>query len=224
MEKRSVSVDAYARVLKPTFGAKIVRYARVHPARVASGGILAAAIALVMLQLTHKPVDVNPTYIEIKNSVLTAYNQAGTPLWEKAAQDMPTGNSKEEFLSPLGRGISPNLVALVDDIDGNGTNEVLLTSPSVSENLRPAFAPDSLYCFNSNGSFRWKAGFSENRFAEDFPYTRWATWKPRTFFALTDRNTRRRLFVNVNCIGYFPSKLIEIDATSGEVLQTYWHA
>lgn len=208
LEKVWVAVEPYP----PPLPRRILRYIVAHPVRTA-GVTTLAALALMAAFLILPPAnDVNPAYAKIENYTLSVYNKTGEVLWTKSALGMPDISS-ENLWENRRRFI------LVDNIDGHGANEVLLTGVSNS-----ALAQDTLYCFNSDGTLRWKHGLgSIIAFGEmDFiPHSRWYFYD---FFVLANQATgKSRLFVLAHITPYFPSKLLELDPASGLERQSYWH-
>jgi hypothetical protein len=214
--------DTDAPIIRSSFG--LMRYVKQNPLK--TGGVvsLAAALVIAVAALLKTPADTNPAKAAVRNSVLYVYNSAGQLLWTKSARGLQDDSSKyNPLVDDLG---SPSFVR-VFDIDGDGRNEALVTlEPARAAGLlKPYdFAPDTLYCFNSDGSLRWKHGMSGGmRFgAVDFSKNpHWHIWK----FLPVRRSSRERvqLFVLAYIRPSWASKLFELDPQTGKELQSYWH-
>jgi hypothetical protein len=204
---------------------RVIGYVQLHPFR-STGFATALAAALVLAFFALQPKrETNPAYHKVLHQVLYVYNKYGEVLWAKSARGLQDDSSKyNPLVDEVG---SPSFVR-VFDIDGDGRNELLVTlEPARAAGLlKPYdFAPDTLYCFNSDGSLRWKHGMSGGmRFgAVDFSKNpHWHIYK----FLPVRRSSRERvqLFVFANILPSWASKLFELDPQTGKELQSYWHA
>lgn len=213
------AIDAYAEVIEPyprSLPQRFVWYVRSHPVQSVGGFSMAAALVLLMFS-TFKPLkDMNPAFAKVKDYVLSVYNKEGEVLWRKQIVGMPDGVTEKPFYidNSQRRGV------LIADINNDANNEVLLSG--FRENNR--FADDTLYCFDSKGDLRWHRGVGSSVAFGTKEFTANARWKIIDFFTLRDhRSHETHLYVLAHNNPYFPTKLLELEATSERELQTYWH-
>lgn len=202
-----------------TLARRIVHFVRRYPVRTVSYASSIAAAIIMLAVLFQRPFDRNPSYAKVEHSMLTVYNRYDRELWSKDAIGMPEASTRNPFVD------SKQLLS-VADIDGDGANELLVSGNfSLANNMKESFSADSLYCFRSDGRIQWVRAYPENIFAQKFSFTRGVGWIPRIFFTTqSPDNAHTRLFATLNCDPYFPSKLIEIEPSTGTVLHTYWHS
>jgi len=227
LEKRTSDlIEAYAEIVSANrrpLPLRFTDYARAHPVRL-TGAITSAAVVVVLAVLFARPArDSNPAYAELKNGSLLIENKAGLVLWTKEATESIEGSAKSGYTNAAGAALNVQPI-LVEDIDGDGRNEVLVYGCAEFRASHPSFKNDSLYCFEANGSKRWTMGYSDNVFASTFDYTRWGQWSLSKCFTLQANGKRPQLFVTASCDPYFVSKIMEVDCKDGHMLQTYWHA
>lgn len=202
---------------------RIITYFRVYPLRAAGTvGALAAALALTVILL--RPVkDTNPAYAKIKNEALSVYNTNHEVLWTKNAKGMPDDSSYVIVREDEMYKGTPYAFGVID-IDGDGTKEVLIAGPNPSKMDRQ-FSNDTVYCFNANGTLRWKQGMGSGIKFGTIDFSKRTSWQIRRFLPVRrSAKEKMQLFV----IGYvaqlWPSKLAELDPLTGNELQSYWHA
>ncbi len=227
LEKRTSDlIEAYAEIVasnRRTLPQRFTDYAKVHPLRM-TGVLTSAAAVVVFAVLLMRPArDGNPAYAELKNGSLVIQNRTGEVLWTKEATGAVEGSTKKGFTYGSGAPLSEQPI-LIEDIDGDGRNEVLVYGCADFGASHPSFRNDSLYCFEWDGSARWARGYPDNIFAFTFEYTRWGQWSVSKCFTLRANRKQPQLFVMASCDPYFASKIMEVDCKDGYMLQTYWHA
>ena len=211
LENAGVAIEPYRRPLPQ----RVFRYLILHPVKAAGTATISAMILTAAFFLLHPSKDLNPTFAQIENNVLSVYNKHGEVLWKKSVFGLPDVTSAIRLIGEKKRFV------LVDDLDGDDQNEVLLTGTSSS----PSVAADTLYCFNSNGKLRWKRGVGQVIIFGKMTFTAHSNWKIADFFVFTnDDSEKSHLFVLVRADPYFSTKLFEIDPRDGSELQSYWHA
>ncbi len=212
------TVETYAEVVEPfrrTAIERFARWVRYNPVKFAGATSLAIA-ALAMLTMTVRtPKDPNPTFAEVKKSVLKVYNKEGEVLWSRMAARISDGSTRFGFEdSP----IDPKFVT-IEDIDGEGRNVVLVTGLTTSSK----YGLDSLFCFEGSGKLRWRIG--AGKFAT-FGKKGIGLFAEPAFMSLAIPRTghdKPRLFALVGTIGLSPGKVTELGASNGVELQTYHH-
>lgn len=212
LEKVKVAIEPY----RPPLPQRLFRYVLAHPARTA-GATTLAALALMAAFLVFRPpaADVNPAYAKIENYVLSVYSRTGEVLWTKSAVGVPDASSQSPVAPPIRRSI------LVTDIDGDASNEVLLTGTA---RTRTEWAPDTLYCFNQDSTLRWKHGMGSIIAFGKMDFISHSKWYIANFFTVENGGgAKPRLFVLAHVNPYFPSKLFELNPMNGREQQSYWH-
>ena len=172
-------------------------------------GLIAAALFL-LLRPTHS--DPNPSSLQAKDGFFTAYNKAGEELFRKqfpAEFDFLIGGTV------LGTQEHHFTVA---DVDGDGTNEVLL---ELGWFQRPGL--NSILCFNSDGSERWRFRFNRSVKIEgesiiDDYLCRYFSVKD------FDGDGKMDIVALFRHTTYSPSIIVRLDASKGTVEGEYWHA
>lgn len=219
-------IERYGEVLeqnKQTLARRFYSYVQIYPMR-SAGFATALAAALVLTFLSMRPTrDINPSFARIQNTVLYVYNKTGDVLWTRTAlgvEDQPSNGSINVVGSPR----SLNLF----DIDGDGTNEVLIFGKSLERHSSPeniSFARDSIYCFNNDGGLRWQTGCGDfAQFGKEISPQQ-GYWQVHTIFIVkNDKTSQPQLFAIAGIAPYWPNKLFELDAKNGKELQAYWHA
>ncbi len=214
---------------------QVARYIRMYPVRSASSAaVVIAALAAVVL-LTGTPSDRNPTHALIQNHTLIVYNRDNKILWTKNVEGHPdypritsaSGRKywpyEARYYQKLDDAIDP-LPVRVFDIDGDGNNEVLFSS-GATENYTMALSPDSLYCFNGDGTLRWRYAPERKgiRFGSaDFSAEN--NWRIIRFIRVQRTPGERvQLFAASIHLPSWPTRIAELDTRNGDELHTYWH-
>ena len=211
-------LEVYAETIEPYrrsgFG-RIVHSARMHPARVVAGSSMAALlVVLAILFLRPVSVDKNPAFAKITDYRLYVYNKEADLLWTKPAIGFPDITHDKI----PGLGVSEKRMLALWDIDGDGTNEVLLSGPGE----RGPYPRDSLFCFNGNGELRWQAGVGS--------MISFGTQNPTSVGIIFDFTALRKspsakvqLFVLAHDVVLSPTKLYELDPMTGKELHSYYN-
>ncbi len=221
-------VDAYAEIIEPYRRPMMQRFARyiyLHPVRSATGFSLAAAALVATFFAVQPSKDTNPTYHKVLRQVLYVYNKDDEVLWTKNARGMPDDSSK--FNPDIDEG-NPRFIR-VFDIDGDSQNEILVTNNQagdLSSYLKPYdFAPDTLYCFNGDGSLRWKHGMSGGMRFGAIDFSKNPNWQVQRFLPIRRTPSEPvQLFVTATPSPSWPCKIMELDTRTGKELHSYWHA
>ncbi len=212
-------LETYAQALelrRPSAVQRFIHWVKIHPVRFATASAFSlATLALLTITVTRTSRDPNPLYAEVKNAVLRVYNKEGEVLWSKPALKIPNGSTRFGFEHSY---YGPKF-ATVDDIDGNGSNVLLITglSPTGQHGL------DSLYCFEGDGTLRWRIG--AGKFATFGKKGVGLFGEPAfvSHLVLKERGTPVRLVALVGSAGFSPVKLIELDTRTGRELRAYHH-
>jgi hypothetical protein len=213
-------IEAYAEAVEPykrPLAKRFIRFVNTHPYQ--SGGAFVAALAaiVVVLSLTVQTKDQNPTYAEIKNNVLYAYNKETEVIWKKGVPGLPDCNSR----NPLDRETTyPSRQLSVDDVDGDGFNEILL----VGSSLQGEFTNDTLYCFDRKGNLRWQAGTGPMISFGRQGIVRHNRPEIVAFLVMRRYSgARSQIFVLASEQIYSPTKLFEVNPKDGTILQSFFN-
>ncbi len=186
-----------------------------HPVQFAGSALgMVLIFALLFISVKKSVRDDNPTFADVRNSMLNIYNSSGEILWKKTADGIPEVKSDILF----NWGVKKRYLNIID-LDSNGKNEVLISGDLYNKGY---FQADSLYCYESDGSLRWVIGPEKI----SFPYVpQWkrTTWHIRDFFTIKT-NKQNRLFVIANDAVYAMTIISEIDPQSGKVLASLYHS
>ncbi|MBA4407227.1 hypothetical protein C0389_08140 [bacterium] len=184
-------------------------------------GSLALAGALIAVFLYYKKPEikyVNPSLAVIENNVLKVYNEMGDVLWKKGVPGM--ADYRTDFSFDNQKALSNAREMLLDDLNGDGINELLITGNFTAKGI---FASDTLYCFNNEGRLKWKYGCgSLAKF--DTPRWKFGELFIANYFTYKDKTKNKtRLFVIAGST-YAPTKFFELDVKTGKVLQEFYNS
>jgi hypothetical protein len=213
-------IEAYADAVEPykrPLAKRFIRFVNTHPYQ--SGGAFVAVLAaiVVVLSFTVRTKDQNPTYAEIKNYVLYAYNNEAEVIWKKGVPGLPDWHSTTPFDPERSY---PKRFLSVDDVDGDGFNEVLLVGPS----LQGEFTSDTLYCFNRSGDLRWQTGVGPMISFGQPGTARHSRPKIIDFLVMRkSAGAKPQIFILTNEQIYSPTKLLEVSAEDGSIMQSYFN-
>jgi hypothetical protein len=213
-------IEAYAEAVEPykrPLAKRFIRFVNTHPYQ--SGGAFVAVLAaiVVALSFTVPTKDQNPTYAEIKNYVLYAYNKEAEVIWKKGVPGLPDWRSTTPFDPERSY---PKRFLSVEDLDGDGFNEILL----VGSSLQDEFTSDTLYCFNKSGDLRWQAGVGPMISLGQSGSARHNRPKIVNFLVMRKSpEARPQIFVLTNEEIYSPTKLLEVNAKDGRIMQSYFN-
>ncbi len=210
-------VETYGASLEPSrrlLPTTLLRYIRYHPVR----PVLAAAASILLIAtLVFKPwEDQNPVYAKVDKNILRVLNDNGEMLWKMSAEGISEGVSSKE---PQVDGKGKEYIKLAN-IDNKAGNELLISG----DNMGSRFAVDTLYCYNGDGSLRWKQGVGAPPQIQEPKNANIGWWKIYNVFVLQLSNQAKpRLYVLANAGRWSPSTFYEIEASTGAITQSYWH-
>ncbi len=218
-EKTSVRIfDGKVEIVtKPKFFSlqNIYYLAKNYPVQFGSMVIVTAlALAFLVNIVQKKSVDDNPVFADVRNSALNIYNSSGDILWKKTSDGIPEVKS-----DVLLNWASQKRYVNIFDLDSDGKNEVLISGELYNKGV---FKPDSLYCYESDGSRKWVSYPEDISFAF-VPKWKRTTWQIRDFFTIKT-NKQNRLFVIANDVVYAMTIISEIDPNNGKVLASLYHS
>lgn len=198
----------------------LVRLAARSPVRTTAAGLLAAALILAgSLRLISSPSTLHSA--RVQNGILTAYDTEGNELWKKPARGMPEGSTDLGFVL-LKDSLGDHLPVKVLNVHPSRGNELLVFSPVLMD-PEDSFQPGILYCFDSQGELLWSRKYEPEGF-KDFTNKNKGNWGiAKTFGLAGPPDAPNRLFVCVFYTPFSPSALLELDGTTGAVLQQYAH-
>ncbi len=191
----------------------------------ATGISLALVAALAMILWMGRSItDRNPAYVEISKGILSVYNAAGERLWTRSARGAMEGTSSGGFPLP-GVGPSQLRLLILDDLDGDGRREIVLTGSGGMNVANPDITRDSAYCFDADGRLRWTAGGGPMASIPAVGVTAQTHW---LFGGLAVYRAspadRPRLLAVAQAGIFWPSKVMELSPVTGAVTQSYWNA
>lgn len=213
------ALDAYVEILgspETSLSQRVARYVVRHPAKVVGGFGLAAAIVASLLFIRSASRDINPTSAKVRNYLLSVYNKHGDVLWTEHVPGIPDDSGGVNLRLAGDR----NRLLAVEDVDGDGRNEVLFTG-----GVRDATpGRDTLYCYNADGAVRWRHGVSDRYRYDSIPYINYGLWIIKDFFVLRRSPIEKpQVFALAYKTPSFVTRLVEVDANNGSALQTYDH-
>lgn len=216
--RKDDTLDTYVEIIEPyrrPLVQRIVRYIQVHPVRFVGATTFTTA-AMVLALLAVRPLkDTNPSFAEVKDYVLTAYNKEAEVLWTKGVLGIPDRSSEIQGTT----GGEPRFLCM-GDVDGDGVNEILLSGA----NRQGSFTVDSLYCYEHDGLLRWKINSGTIISFGD------TTIQQHSIAAIIDilatkktATSHPQLFIVASELGFSPTKLAELDPKTGRELQAYYN-
>lgn len=187
-----------------------------YPVQSVSYISLAAALFFFVIFFLKKPfADVNPVYLKIKDDILFAYNKTGDILWKKTVDYMPTNNI-DSLVNPA---LGGRRYLILDDIDNDGYNELLITGTHYDIGI---YRSDTLYCFNHDGTLRWKS-YPENykyNYAHEWKRTHWVI----SHFLSAERKHKKTLFLAAHDYYYGTTIISTVNPINGKVTSSLYHS
>ena len=216
--RKEDALDTYVEILEPhprPLVRRIVRYMQVHPVRFAGATTFTTA-AMVLALLAVRPVkDTNPSFASIKDYVLTVYNKEAEVLWRKGMLGIPDRSSEIQVM-PNGE----QRFLQMGDLDGDGINEILVSGA----NRLGSFTLDSLYCYEHDGSLRWKINSGPIISFGDTTIQQHSIAAIRDILVMKQTAASHpQLFILANELNFSPTKLAELDPKTGKELQAYYN-
>jgi hypothetical protein len=216
--------------------ARIVHYVRQHPLKSTTYTAGLAALLVGLLLVINRWPDKNPSYAVVQNHTLFVYNQSNEVIWTKNVEGFPdfpklppSSDRKPVWLYDASYYLKLDdgdraVPVKVFDIDGDQKNEVLISS-GVIAGYSVVLSPDSLYCFNADGTLRWI--YAPDRRGIKFgaaDFSQPSNWHIRRFIRIQKTaNKNVQLFVLSTHLPSWPTRVAELDPPSGKELRTYWH-
>lgn len=216
--KQSIFWNTALSQLQKTHPARFVLFVIRHP--VTSVMSLAAAIVLGALFMlpTAGVKDTNPDYARAKNEFLRVYNKDGDELWKKKI-------GIEYDLEQLQTRQHPGSQYYLDeylqtvDVDGDGINEIL----AVFGMVQKRDDKNAIYCFNADGSERWRYKFNRSMTFGDEHFPDQYFFK-QFLVGDFDNDKSTEIVAVVNHEVWYPGVILKIDAYTGKLISEYWHS
>jgi hypothetical protein len=161
-------------------------------------------------------VDNKPYSIIKENFLLKVYNKNGDFLWKLNIYGFPDLPLDSLLTFDWKRRKLINF----EDIDNDGYKELLITG--FSDNPNNDFVNDTLYCFNFDGTLRWKTPPE----SKEFNYTpdwRKTKWQIAEFFHVKTKNGEK-VFVYANDAIYAGTIFSLIDPKEGKITSSLYIA
>jgi hypothetical protein len=194
---------------------RFVRSVRQYPIRWTGGFVLVVA-ALALLLPKIRSVDSNPAYVRAKDEFLITYNKAGDELWRK--------HVSEEYDVKKGPGwitARPEEALTTVDVDGDGRNEVLAVFGWMSQPIQSP-APNSIVCFNADGSERWKYEVHRQIVIGGVQYT--DDYRVhQVIVGDFDKNNKPVIIIGASHNPWFPNVIVRLNPIDGTFIGEYWH-
>jgi hypothetical protein len=170
-------------------------------------GVLPVASLCVLLWLAFRPIR-QPIDARVDGQVLRAFAADGRVLWEHRfpfpLNDSPASGEQRRVVP----------TTIVDDVDGDGTNEVLFIR-SHEQNATGA----GLFCFEADGRLRFEHWTRRRVMFGDVPAV--GPWNPFRFTTAADANGRKWIWLASNDTDQFPTVVEKIDPT-GKSVGEFW--
>lgn len=204
-------------VLQPVWAPavqRIVRYAQIHPLRFASVNFAAVSL-LALLFIISRPAPPQPAYARAQNEHLVVYDKDGNVLWKKYVGL----NYNTEYLLSQHVGHGPDEYIEVADVDNDGQMEVLTVFGLVETKLEH----NAVYCFNADGSQKWKYNFNRQMIfgVEEFTDNYKAQLLSVRDF---DHDGKMDVIAVIHENIFYPAAVVKLDAASGAFISEYWHS
>lgn len=168
---------------------------------------------LLLNTIFQKP---KPYYGINYNGIIKIYDAKDKLLWELKLNGIP--NSPFDSLSLFDEQRS-STVKLID-INFDGTKELLVVA-SIYDNLERKYY-DTLYCFNADGSLRWKT-YPETEKFNYAPHWRRTEWQIVEFIPIKTKNGNKIVLI-ANDRTYAGNVISSIDPNSGEITSSIYNA
>lgn len=175
--------------------------------------ILGLSFNIVVNTFFQRPI---PDYGVNENGYIKIYNYKDELLWKIKTYNIP--NIQFDSLSFFEDNKS-NYAKLID-IDDDGKKELLLAA-SIYETQNNPYK-DTLYCFNSDGSLRWKA-YPETEKFNYAPHWRRTNWIIEAFIPIKTKNGKKILLIANEGI-YAGSIISLIEPETGEITSSTYLA
>lgn len=196
---------------------RIKELIQIHPVRFSSG-LAFVGIIIALLFYFQKPElkNINPTLAVIKDNVLTVYNGLGDLLWKQGVPGMHDYRTDQYYEDQ--KHYSNSRLLLLDDLDGDGINELLVAGNYSGKGF---YAADTLYCLDPFGKIKWKYGCGG--FIK-FETPNWIhnSWFISNYFTVNTKSGKK-LFV-VAGTNYAPTKLFELNYKNGNIDQEFYNS
>ncbi|MDH7605311.1 MAG: hypothetical protein QHH13_10450 [Melioribacter sp.] len=167
---------------------------------------------ITLFQSTYSLKSKNPVTLSVYNFILKAYNKNGDLLWKMNVDGLPRWSIDSLTMEN-------NKYLYLYDIDNDNKNELLLTGFRLRTGL---YKNDTLYCFNYDGTLRWKISPENNKY-NYAPQWKRTEWRISNFF-VANRNKQNILYIIAND-NYFGSCVIStINPITGEVTSSLYHS
>lgn len=196
----------------------IYYYFRYYPVRSLSLSFIFLVLTIFSFNYLKTSIfkDRNPFYLTKENAFIKVYNKDGKFLWQIFAKDLP-----DKHLDSLVIFSYPNSkYVYLEDIDNDNKKELLITG-SVIKNPT-LFSSDTLYCYNYNGTLRWKT-YAESQEFNYAPHWRRTKWVIQYFEKIKTKNGLK-LFLLANDEMYAGTVMSLIDPKDGKILSSTYLA
>ncbi|MBI5215767.1 MAG: hypothetical protein HY960_08445 [Ignavibacteriae bacterium] len=216
------AIDAYVEIIEPekrNLPSRVYHFFRFHPIQATVRTSLAAALVFFTYyfftpkNVMPPPLDTNPNYARAEKEFLVTYNKDGRELWRKhigigydiESRLRGSQNKYENYLATL-------------DVDNDGKKEVIANIGFVSSYPRKK----EIICFNTDGTERWSYAMTQEMTFGTEHMT--GNYLPSLFMAGDfDHNGTGEVTVFFNHDTYYPSPIVHLQGSSGEVLGIFWH-
>ena len=176
--------------------------------------ILSFVILVIMTVLTFNifipNLDNNPVYTSIADNRFVAFNKYGKSIWKS---DLLNAEDKQLAHSWITR----DRRILVNDIDGDGKNEILY----LREDFEKPILSRTLFCCAGDGKLKWKfiVPKRENNYGDDECSDKTIIDGMNIFYNKTTK--RKEIILSSHVCELFPEYLIRIDNEGKQISEMY---
>ncbi len=172
--------------------------------------LILVVLIILEIKVIIPEMDRNPVYTEMKNNRFVALNKFGKNVWMSdvlSRQDMDTFNNSSIIAKRF----------ILTDIDNDGRNDILLLINKGND----VMAKRTVYCFNADGSTKWKTVFpdKDSLYGNDYCSNDITT----SFMYLLDNNKKKNIFVVYRVCVLYPTYIAKLNS-QGKINSEFYNS